>query len=327
MTAVSWTDELLTECWFLCGPTAGGKSALALELAPRLNAEIVALDSMTLYRGMDIGTAKPTRADQQRVPHHLVDCLDPHEEFSLADFLKVSFAVCTGIRARGRRPLFVGGTGLYLRGLLRGVFEGPPADWELRRQLEERAANSGGECLHRELQQVDPGSAARLHPNDLRRVIRALEVFRLTGMPLSAQHQQAPRPVSARPAHVYWLAPPRDWLYHRIDQRVHEMVRQGLLQEVTRLAALDPPLSHTARQALGYKEVLDWLATQPVSAETLPDAVITEIQTRTRQFAKRQHTWFRNLEECTPIPITGTESAGELAEQLVARGGRDLRSL
>ena len=149
-------SDVLSHCWFLCGPTACGKTAVSLSLAERLNAEIVALDSMTLYRGMDIGTAKPSVEERQRVPHHLIDVLDPQEEFSLAEYLVAAEATCRGIVARGRRPLFVGGTGLYLRGVLRGVFEGPEADWTLRHALEERVQNEGADALHRELSNVDP---------------------------------------------------------------------------------------------------------------------------------------------------------------------------
>lgn len=312
--------DLLSRCWFLCGPTACGKTELSLTLARQVDAEIVALDSMTLYRGMDIGTAKPSRDEQARIPHHLVDVLEPHEEFSLAQYLAAAEQVCTQIVARGRRPLFVGGTGLYLRGVLRGVFEGPGADWELRRELEEQLHQQGAEALHRELQQVDPRTAARLHVNDTRRVIRAMEVFRLTGRPLSEQQDQQPRPVDQRTEHVYWLSPPRDWLYQRINDRVHQMFQQGLLDEVKRLMQLPQPLSHTARQALGYKEVIDWLeAGRDVDPASPSAELIDLIQTRTRQFAKRQHTWFRNLEECIAIPITGKETTEELATQIVDR--------
>lgn len=317
--AVQFPVDLLSKCLFLCGPTACGKTALSLELAERLDAEIVSLDSMTLYRGMDIGTAKPSLAEQARVPHHLIDILDPHEEYSLADYLTAAETCCRDIVARQRRPLFVGGTGLYLRGVLRGVFEGPAANWELRKELEEQLLRDGGIALHRELQQIDPPTATRLHPNDTRRVIRAIEVFRLTGRPLSDHHEQLARPQDERPQHVYWLSPPRDWLYQRINVRVEQMFEQGLLDEVQQLKALPQGLGQTARQGLGYKEVLDWMDSTPQSATAPTAELIDLIQTRTRQFAKRQHTWFRNLEECTAIDITGQEALRELVEQLAER--------
>lgn len=311
-------SNLLARCWFLGGPTACGKTALSLTLAPLINAEIVALDSMTLYRGMDLGTAKPTLAERSQVPHHLIDLLDPHDEFSLAQYIAAAEAACRDIVARGRRPLFVGGSGLYLRGILRGVFEGPAADWELRRQLEARLLSDGHEALHRQLQQVDPATAKRLHPHDARRVIRAIEVFQLTGRPLSAQHEQSPRPLEQRTPHVYWLSPPRDWLHRRINARVDQMLAQGLVDEVRRLVDAPRGLSQTARQGLGYKEVIDAFETGIDLAER--ESNLSElIQTRTRQFAKRQHTWFRNLVECIPIPITGDESLTALAAQIAAR--------
>ena len=362
---MTFTPDLLRQCWFLAGPTACGKTAVSLALAERLNAEIVVLDSMTVYRGMDIGTAKATPAEQARVPHHMLDIVDPHEDFSLAEYLTAAEACCREIRGRGRTPLFVGGTGLYLRGVLRGVFEGPAADWPLRHELAARAVTDGAESLHHELAQFDAATAARLHPNDIRRVIRAIEVYRLTGRPLSDQHENRPRPLTERTPHVYWLSPNRDWLHARINLRVEQMFTAGLISEVQSLIVSPRPLSQTARQALGYKEVIDWLATLPnrvVAApnagpdvntpaskpdaqakdaasetfacasgldETLdrlatsPPRVLVElIQTRTRQFAKRQHTWFRNLEECVPIEIGNDDDMETLAERITDEGMR-----
>lgn len=323
--------DLLRKCWFLAGPTASGKTAASLELAQRLNAEIVSLDSMTLYRRMDIGTAKATPAERAGVPHHLIDVLDPQDEYSLAEYVQAALVVSDAIVSRGRTPLFVGGTGLYLRGILRGVFEGPAADWELRSRLETLSQVAGPFALHDRLQQVDPVTATRLHPNDQRRVIRALEVFELTGQPLSVLQQNGPRPIDDRPRAVYWISPPRDWLYRRIDDRVDQMFSQGLIDEVQRLMAAPGPLSHTARQALGYKEVIDWLESQPpgvsINGSDFASPAVNQgllelkqlIQTRTRQFAKRQHTWFRNLEECCPIEISGEESAAEIADLVLAK--------
>ena len=173
----------------LTGPTASGKTALALDLAERLDAEIVALDSMTVYRGMDIGTAKPTAAERARVPHHLIDVLDPWESLTVAWWLEHATAACRDITSRGKRPLFVGGTPFYLKALLHGLFPGPPADEELRRALESEAASTGVAALHARLAAIDPKTAARLHPNDVRRVVRAIEVHTLTGKPISAWQQ------------------------------------------------------------------------------------------------------------------------------------------
>jgi tRNA dimethylallyltransferase len=315
--------DLLQRCWFLAGPTAVGKTAVGIELAARLDAEIVALDSMTLYRGMDIGTAKPTAQEQARCRHHLLDLLDPHEEFSVADYLAAAAAACHDIAARGKIPLFVGGTGLYLRSVLRGVFHGPPADWALRRRWQREGEQHGPVWLHEQLARVDPATARRLHPNDLRRIIRALEVFELTGRPLSHQQHQPPLPAELRPRRVYWLSPPRDWLYERIDRRVEAMFAAGFLAEVRRLQRLPSPLSRTARQALGYKEALGWLERSEDRESTVPPReVVQQIQTRTRQFAKRQHTWFRNLEECAAVGVSGNETPAEIAETIERLGGQ-----
>lgn len=310
---------LLKQCWFLAGPTACGKTATALALVRRaarlpnpVRVEIVALDSMSLYRGMDIGTAKPSATEQSAVPHHLIDIADPADDFSTADYVTAARAACEEIVARGGTPLFVGGTGLYLRSILRGVFDGPSADWDFRRALEAVAAEQGPSVLHERLRAVDPVSADRLHPNDQVRVTRALEVHRLTGKPLSAQQQQPPLPEPDRPDNVFWLSPPREWLYERINHRVEQMIAEGLIDEVRRLMAAHRPLGRTASQGLGYKEVIDHLAGNC----TLEECVAT-IQTRTRQFAKRQHTWFRNLEECRPIEVDGTESADDIATKIL----------
>lgn len=315
-----FAPDLLRRCWFLAGPTACGKSDISLELVERLRRErgqaieIVSLDSMTLYRRMNIGTAKPSDDERRRVPHHLFDILEPSQDFSVAEYLVAAEQVCREIVARDGTPLFVGGTGLYLRSLLRGVFEGPPANDELRQRLESEATSEGAKALHRRLQQLDPHTAERLHPNDLRRVVRALEVLELTGQPLSAQHHEEPLSLDQRPTNVMWLSPPRDWLYDRINRRVEAMLSAGWLDEVRSLLAEPQPLSHTASQALGYKELIEHLRGERTLTET-----IELIQTRTRQFAKRQHTWFRNLEECRPLPITGAESPSEIAAIIVGQ--------
>ena len=312
---------ILQQCWFLAGPTAVGKTAVGIALAPRIGAEIIALDSMTLYRGMDIGTAKPSTGERDAVPHHLLDVLDPHEDFSVGQYLEMADRTCREILARERVPLFVGGTGLYLRALLRGIFEGPAADWEFRRKLEAECRDCGPASLHERLQQVDPLAAERLPAADVRRVVRALEIHHLTGRPASEQQQQAPLAPDERPPHVYWLHPPRDWLRDRIDRRVREMFAAGLVDEVRQLAAAPGGMGRTARQGLGYKEVLEHLA-----GECTVEEAIDQLQRRTRQFAKRQHTWFRNLVECREIAITGEETPEQVAETIVRLGQESQRA-
>jgi tRNA dimethylallyltransferase len=283
----------------LTGPTASGKTALALDLAKRYDAEVISMDSMSLYRGMDIGTAKPTIEERRHVRHHLLDVLDPWQSSSVAWWLQQAAACCREIESRRKRVLFVGGTALYLKALLHGLFEGPPADETIRQELMREAVEAGSEALHKRLAKLDPVTAKRLHSNDIRRIIRALEVYQLTGRPISAWQQQWPSKQANQQrtaTQVHYLNVPRTELYARIDQRVRVMFKQGLLEEVQALLRLPYPLGKEARQALGYKEILDHFEGKFDLEET-----IGRIQTRSRQFAKRQMTWFRNIPECRPI--------------------------
>jgi tRNA dimethylallyltransferase len=288
----------------LTGPTGSGKSAVALELAERIGGEIVAMDSMTLYRGMDVGTAKPTAGERARVRHHLIDVLDPWESANVAWWLDRAAEACADIRSRGQRPLFVGGTPFYLKALVCGLFDAPPADPGLRRRLEAEADQLGPRALHDRLRAADPTAADRLHPNDVRRVVRALEVWELTGRPISAFQQTWGTPAfagqrgQASPSHqpaCVVLEWPRDELYRRIDARVGAMLAAGWLDEARRLR--ERPLGKEASQALGYRELIGFLDGTRGWAET-----IARIKTRTRQFAKRQLTWFRGLPGCERCP-------------------------
>jgi tRNA dimethylallyltransferase len=303
---------LTAECWFLTGATAAGKTCVGLELAERLNAEIVSLDSMAIYQGMDIGTAKPTPEQRRRVPHHLVDILAPTEEFSVSQYLGAAEAKVTEIRGRGKEPLFVGGTPLYLKTLLRGRFEGPPADWEFRLAVEKEVERVGLTELHKRLAQVDPVSAARLHPNDKRRIIRALEVYRVTGQPISHLQLQFDEGRPAEACRVFVLQWPRNELHHRIDERVSGMFSAGLVAEVRGLLAKYGALGRTASQAVGYREVIDHVE----GRADLPE-VIRKVQARTRQFARRQETWFRSLSECRFVAMKDGTAPGAVAERIV----------
>jgi tRNA dimethylallyltransferase len=294
----------------LSGPTASGKTRLGLALAERVGAEIIAMDSMTLYRCMDIGTAKPTPDERRRVPHHLIDVLDPWQSASVAWWLERATACARDIEGRGRRVLFVGGTALYLKALLRGLFPGPGADPALRARLEAEAEQHGNQVLHARLARVDPPAAGRLHVNDRRRLVRALEVWELTGRPISQWQQQwsvVGSPPPAEPAAeqgppatdtpaAYWIDLPREALYARINARVVRMFDEGLVGEVRRLRRLPRAVSREAAQGLGYKEVLDHLDGRVGLEET-----VLRIQVRSRNFAKRQITWFRHLAECRPL--------------------------
>jgi tRNA dimethylallyltransferase len=277
------------------GPTGSGKTALGVALAERLGAEIVAMDSMTLYRGMDIGTAKPTLAERRGIAHHLIDVLEPWESASVVWWLDRATACCLDIAARGKRPLFVGGTALYLKALLHGLFDGPPGDAELRHRLSRAAEEHGPQVLHDRLAQIDPQAASRLHVNDTRRVIRALEVWELTGRSISSWQKEWSRAARVPADRCLYLDLPRAELNARIDDRVRGMIAAGLVDEVRALRHLPRPLSREAAQALGYKEMFAHLDGQATLDET-----IVRIQTRSRNFAKRQLTWFRHIPECRP---------------------------
>jgi tRNA dimethylallyltransferase len=301
------------DCWFLTGPTASGKSAVAVELARRIGAEIVSLDSIALYRGMDIGAAKPTAEEQREAPHHLIDVLDPHEEFSLAQYIEAAGRVAAEIAGRGQQVFFVGGTPLYLKGLLRGVFQGPPADWELRRRLADEARQHGSARLHERLAAIDPVAAARLHPNDIRRLIRAIEVFEKTGRPISELQRQFEIERPAEECRVFVLDWPRKELCARIDRRVEQMFSAGLIEEVRRLLADPRPLGRTARQAVGYREVIEHLEGRHTLAET-----VELVRLHTRQLAKRQCTWFRSLSECRFVVVSGQLDVAETADAIAS---------
>ena len=290
--------------WVLTGPTGSGKSEYALRLAERWNAEIIAMDSMTLYRGMDVGTAKPSENDRRRVVHHLIDILHPWESANVAWWRERAIECCREIESRGKRVLFVGGTPLYLKALLSGLFEGPPANPEIRQRLEILAANEGQEALHRQLMVIDPMTAQRLHPHDLKRVVRAIEVWEMTGRPISCWQQQWQEATLGHPAVAVcrWIDRPRRELYSRINYRVEKMLESGWLDEARRLRDLHLPMSREASKAVGYPEIFAYLD----GKMGLPEAT-AKIQMRCRQFAKRQMTWFRNLAECRQLPISGDQ--------------------
>ncbi len=302
--------ELFNDCWFLTGATAVGKTAVGIALAQRINAEIISLDSMTIYRGMDIGTAKPTPDQQAAVPHHLIDIVDPSVEFSVAQYVDAVSATVTEIRSRGKEPLFVGGTPLYLKSLLRGLFDGPPADWQMRHEIEQELEQVGQPALYDRLLQIDPVAASHIHPHDKRRLIRALEVHRATGQPISHQQLQFEEGRPADECRVFVLRRPREELHGRIEERVRAMIHGGLVDEVRQLTSVGE-LGRTARQAVGYREALAYLA-----GEYDHDEMVARITYRTRRFAKRQGTWFRSLSECRFIDIAGEVDAEAVAARI-----------
>jgi tRNA dimethylallyltransferase len=277
---------------FLAGPTATGKSALALELCERLGGEIISVDSMQVYQGLDIGTAKPSAADRRRIRHHLIDVVSLKESFDAAQFIRLAAAAARDIQARGRRPIFCGGSGFYLKAYLEGLGPAPPRDAKIRAEL---AATPLTQLLE-ELERRDPASFQAMDRRNPRRVIRALEVIRLTGQPFSAQ--RAPWPRANRPsAGLIGLMRPMSELVPRIHERVDDMFRRGLVAETESLLAQGLAENPTALQALGYRQVVEHLRGERGLAETME-----LVKIRTRQFAKRQLTWFRrqmNLEWVT----------------------------
>lgn len=272
----------------IVGPTGSGKSTLAVELARAFCGEVVNCDSVQVFRHLNIGTAKLSSFEQQGVPHHLVDIAEPDQLFTAGEYLKLGRAALADIRARQRIPIVAGGTGLYLKALLEGLFRGPKRSEPLRNRLNEKAARKGAGHLHRLLRRVDPASAKRIAANDLPKIVRALEVYFLTSTPLSQHLLNGRDPLRGFDVLKIGLNPPRKALYERIDRRVEQMFADGLLQEVASLLEGGLPGNLKPFQSLGYAQ-----AVRCLSGEIgLPEA-ITSTQRQTRHYAKRQLTWFR----------------------------------
>lgn len=289
----------------IVGPTATGKSALALALAEILGGEIVNADALQVYRGFDIGTAKPSPADRERVPHHLIDILDPSEIYSAGEFARRAREAIAEIQGRGRLPVVVGGSGLYLRALFFGISPIPPGDPEVQGMLRERLAAEGLASLRRDLARIDPLTEARLAPGDTQRVLRALEVARVTGRPLSSWIAEQPFGIQAIAAVRVGLTLPRALLYDRIAGRVAWMLEAGWLAEVEGLLRLGLSLRLPAFQAIGYRQLVRHL-----EGDGSLEQAIAGIVQETRRFAKRQETWFRKEPDVTWF------SAQELKRQI-----------
>lgn len=303
----------------ITGQTASGKERLAVEVAARLGGEIISADSMKVYRGMDIGTAKASAEQCAKAPHHLLDVADPGETFSAARWLELAEAAIEDVHARGRAAVVSGGTPLYLKALLEGLFEGPSADAGVRAHLREEADRRGTPALHERLSQIDPAAARRIHPNDLRRIVRALEVWELTHAPISdLQGQWGRRPGTGPYGRAVYrplvVAVRRDSgdLTSRITQRTRRMMDAGLIEEVRQLAARTDGLAKGPRQALGCADVLDFLDGR-LSEEELAPAIVAH----TRQFARRQMTWLRRFEGIEWLDAAPGTDAATLADRVV----------
>ena len=275
----------------VAGPTASGKSALALRLARERGGEIVSCDSQQVYRGLDLGTAKPSAAERAAVPHHLLDVADPRESYSAAEFARAARLALDDIRARGRLAIVAGGTGLYLRALLHGLFEGPSRDDALRARLERIASRRGDARLHRLLARVDPAAARRIAPRDRVRVVRALEVYFRTGRPISEEHRGGGAPLAGFRPFLVGLAPDRARLRDAVAARTRRMLADGLVDEVRGLLAAGVPADARPLQAIGYRQAM-----AVVRGERTEAQAELEIVAATMRFAKRQMTWFRHQE-------------------------------
>ena len=299
---------------YIAGPTASGKSDLALLLAERFGGELISVDSMQVYRGLDIGTAKPSPAEQARIPHHLIDVVDLASGFDAARFVSLAREAEAAIRARGKLPIFCGGTGLYFKALAAGVGEAPPADAELRKELEALSPDD----LLRELEHTDPETFRSIDRKNSRRVLRAVEVIRLTGRPFSALRDDwsAPQPAGT------WIGLERTRadLNERINQRVDRMFAAGLVEETRRLLPFGLEQNQTALQAIGYRQVLEHLRGDRGLPET-----IELVKQRTRKFAKRQMTWFRHQLDLCWITIEPGETSALLLEKVRALAPQALR--
>ena len=288
----------------ITGPTASGKTWLAVELAKKYNGEVVSADSMQIYRRMDIGTAKPTAGEMGGVPHHMIDVADPEEDFSVARYVDMASRCVDGVLSRGKLPILAGGTGLYIDSLLSGrTFAAFDEASPLRAALEERYAREGGQALLQELAKADPEAAARLHPNDGKRIVRALEVWLTTGKTITRHNEETralPPRYDALTLTLDFVR--REDMWERIDRRVDRMMADGLAEEVRSLLRSGVPARCTAMQAIGYKEMA-----AAIRGDGNIAAAAAQIKLRSRQYAKRQRTWFRRNQEAKrllwgPVP-------------------------
>ena len=295
----------------LVGPTAVGKSAVAVEIAQALHAEIVSCDSMQVYRHLPVLTQAPTHAQRAQVQHHIIDCIEPTDDFSVGEYRRMASPIINQILERGRRVLIVGGTGLYVKSLTEGLCDAPPADTRIRERLWTECYGEGAAFLHTRLRSVDAVAAKRIHPNDARRIIRALEVYALTGRPMSSWWREASAELLPGHVTIIGLNRERDELYARINQRVLDMVyEQGVINEARHALAL--PLSRTARQMHGLADIETYLSGR------LPLKEMTEAwQQRVRNYARRQLIWFRRTAAIQWVDVPADEPHWVTAEHLL----------
>jgi tRNA dimethylallyltransferase len=295
----------------IAGPTAVGKTDAALLLAQERGAEIVSADSMQIYRGMDIGTAKPTPQQRRLVYHHLIDIVDPAQPYSVGDYYRDARTAIDAIIKGGSAPIVVGGTGLYIRALMKGLFHGPPADLELREQLLRREAEHGEGALYGDLVRLDPDTAVKIHPNDLRRTVRALEVFHLREQKMSDLQREHGFRDRSHDFLLLFLVRSRSELYPRIEQRVDRMIADGLADEVKSLMLQGHGGSLVSMQALGYSHFLEHF-----NGKTSFEEAVQLLKRDTKRFAKRQFTWFRREPDARWVDITGLTEPADIAARI-----------
>lgn len=295
----------------IVGPTASGKTKLSLIVAERINGEIISADSRQVYKYMDIGTAKPSREEREKIKHYFIDELNPDEEFNAGIFGERGREIIEDIFSRGKVPIIVGGSGLYIKALIDGFFEGPGSDWELREILYNRAKEFGKESLYEELKKIDPESAQKIHPNNLKRIIRALEVYYLTGKPIS-QLQKEVKPEINFNAVQIGLKWDRKKLYKRIEERVNEMLNKGLIDEVKNLRTLGYDKNLNSLQTVGYKEVFNYL-----DGLITYDEMVYLIKRNSRRYAKRQLIWFRQDKRIIWVDVDENTDLNELADKVI----------
>ncbi|MDD5326762.1 MAG: tRNA (adenosine(37)-N6)-dimethylallyltransferase MiaA [Phycisphaerae bacterium] len=297
----------------ILGVTASGKGRLAFDLAESLGAEIISIDSMKVYRRMDVGTAKPPRQVRERIKYHLIDVVEPSEAFSVGRFLDLAYEAMEQIESREKRILAVGGTALYIKALLYGLFEGPGSDKQIRDELQAEAEAGGHEELYQRLIKIDPAAAERISPRDLKRIIRALEVYKLTGKPISSFQQQFD---AEKPLHdwtIVGLRREKSVESSRINQRVKKIIAAGLVDEVKALLAEEKPLSKQARCAIGYAEIIDHL-----NGKTTLEEATELVKKNTRRLAKGQRTWFKTFKDVHWLDIGSDETSEKILSRAKA---------
>jgi len=293
-------------------PTASGKTKLSIELAKYIDGEIVSADSMQIYKYMDIGTAKPTEEEKQGIKHHLIDEITPDEEFSVARFQQLAVKYIDDIINRGKIPIVCGGTGLYIDSLIYNIeFGDTICDWELRERLRKEALEKGNEYLHNKLKEIDPEAAEKIHMNNVKRVIRAIEVYTYTHKTISMLQKESRNNPSKYKFYVFGLSMGREKLYERINQRVDRMIEKGLVQEVKKLMEMGYDKSTIAMQGIGYKEILSYLR-----GEISFDEAVYLLKRNTRRYAKRQFTWFNRMKDVHWINLDETHDLQEIIKNI-----------